>query len=114
MTWELIDNLKELLRDELLKRGINVNLTVTSKGDKITISSSDFQTTPVLYKRLYITTTGVVTKEEVDKGGSSFIRYSLPLRVHAKVETFGGGTNGIELFFIKPVWLEGRNEIYLL
>lgn len=114
MTPELVDNLKELLRDELLKRGINVALTATSSKDKVTISSSDFQTTPVLYKRLYIKTTGVITKEEVDKGGSSFIRYSLPLRVYARVETFNGGTNGIELFFIKPVWLEGRNEIYLI
>lgn len=90
-----INQLAEIIRTELLKRGIIVSVS-GKKGKKgIEFTSSDFQTTPVLFKRISINA-WVTERDQEENWGHEALVF-----VHANYELFEGGSNGIDLFNIK-------------
>lgn len=109
MTQEQIKALTEIVSDELLKRGFIVKLdaSVSSLG-RIKITSDNFQTTPVLYKKLYIEGGGQIKSEVL---GEDDIKYSVCLRFNVRVETFSGGYNGTDLFYLNLSWFNDYDRI---
>lgn len=113
MTDEQINALTEIVGDELLKRGFQVKLTTSVLSDgRIKIVSDNFQTTPVLYKRIYIEAKGKIKSEDKkDSLGRDVVRNEVCLALHARVELFSGGSNGIDLFYLNLVWFNDDDRI---
>jgi len=62
-----LNKVKEVINQELIARGINVDITLEQKDDRLSLSSSNFQTFPVLHKNICIQDFGVGTiKEDFD------------------------------------------------
>lgn len=54
ITETLLQNIADKISDELLKRGFNTPISITEEDGRLWIKSEPFQTTPVLFKSLYI------------------------------------------------------------
>lgn len=114
MTPEQIKVVEEIISDELLKRGFFVNVMVEEdvKNKMLKITSSTFQTVPVLFKKLYIEGWGKIRSEEFEgRRESTVIRHSVYLSFDARVETFSSGCNGIELFGLWLTWFNDDKKI---
>lgn len=82
--------------DELAKRGFHAAISLKqetyrngSQGFKI--QSTDFQTTPVIFKNIQLTAFNANLKQD----GAN---YRVWIAVHVSYEHFGGGSNGCKLF----------------
>lgn len=113
ITDEQLNAITEIVSDELLKRGFQVKLTTNVLPDgRMKIMSNNFQTTPVLYKKIYIEAKGKIKSEDKkDSLGRGIVRHEVCLALHARVELFSGGSNGIDLFYLNLVWLNNDDRI---
>lgn len=117
MTNEQLNSLIETVSDELLKRGFKVKLNIQKilPDGKIKIVSDDFQTTPVLYKRIYIEAAGQIKSEEQKNSlGKDIVRHSISFALYAKVESFSGGSNGINLFPLTLVCFNNDDRVKIV
>ncbi|MBK9936773.1 MAG: hypothetical protein IPP05_22310 [Cytophagaceae bacterium] len=85
--------IEKIIELELIKRGISVSITVKEVTQRLKLTSSSFQTTPVLFKEIKIIDFGsyVTEKGKVIEVGVS---------VSAYYEHFDGGSNVVKLFSI--------------
>ena len=98
---DIYEQIAELIRIELLKRGFIVNVTCTSNSDKsLKIETTTFQTTPVLFKKLWINNSlgSWIKAVENKEKNITYIDFDTTLSVN--YETFGGGFNSTVLFRI--------------
>ena len=92
---EVLEYIISDLQVSLMRLGINAKLSVNTKkdyrgSDYLAIESEEFQTMPVMFKKVYLTGTIAVTDEKED---STIIS----IRLHYNWHSFGGGSNGTEL-----------------
>ena len=94
MRQEIVDAVKE----KLMKLGVEVDVTLdifispNNGNEYIRITSSAFNSTPVIYKHICIKGSGCLT--EVD--GRPDI-YDLRIPIDYRFEYFGGGSNGVTI-----------------
>ena len=92
------EQISEIIRLELLKRGFNVNVNCTEKGKSFKVKSSSFQTIPVLFKDIFIESNSVYIEEKENSNGVKYKEYHIKIGV--RYEHFDGGENGCNLFTI--------------
>lgn len=90
-TQEQRDEIEKIITSELIKRGINVTLFLKEDNEKIRISSSKFQTNPVLYEEISIVDFGSWIKKK-----ENYIE--VIICINAWYKHFNGGNNGCSLF----------------
>lgn len=98
-----IELIKENIQTELLKRGITAQIIKLeeyehnrSRAHYINLRTENFQTTPIIFKRLWVEAFGTAITKRTNEEGKEY--YSVWICVHYSYEHFGGGTNGCELF----------------
>lgn len=103
----------ELIRIELLKRVFVVDVTCTpTKVDKFNVKTTSFQTTPVLFKNVWIESGIACFQENENEKGIKYTDYYVSLSVC--YEYFDGGRNGCKLFAIEFRGFEDWDEIRIL
>ena len=112
-----LDNLKEVIQTELLKRGFHTPITkfevVERRGSKkLGLLTAPFQTTPVIFKELKIEnfSSYITEKSLVREDGKEVFFLEAGLSVYVNWEHFDSGTNGCRLFSISCRFFEGREE----
>jgi hypothetical protein len=114
----LTEKQKELIKtqinNELIKRGINVELNLVEKEkddgrSRIELTSTNFQTYPVLYKELsVISFSTTVSKEKEDDNNIIYCW----IGVSVAVESFNGGSNAVRMFDYKIKFYDNDFSIY--
>lgn len=98
------DILNEAIERVLMQRGVNVKSTLslieskTKKHRGIYCETSSFQTTPVLFKKLYAYGQGQIKTLE---GNNGHLYYKCILNIHYRWEHFSGGSNGQHVFALE-------------
>ena len=100
-----IEKIKELIQDELTKRGFNaciIKLVETENG-RIILETEEFQTVPAIFRKVgicnFATNVSVHPLSEInsmDNSGNTFVNVWIDIVV--SYETFSGGTNCSNLF----------------
>ena len=88
---ETISLIQDRLNIELVKRGFHAPTTIEQKANRIEVSSTPFQTRPVLFEELTIGSfNGGIQDHE------NLYTIDIPIKVFYK--SFSGGTKGVSLF----------------
>ena len=90
---KIINEIAKTIQNGLLRIGITTNVKVDKHNDTLSVTTSDFQTQPVLFKRVYIDGVGKIVSRNPD--AESIFNCSLYLDY--RWESFLGGRNGTEL-----------------
>jgi hypothetical protein len=83
--------IQESLSTELVKRGFHAPITVEQKGSRVEVTSSPFQTIPVLFKELTVGSFNSVVQEHEEL-------YTIDISITVFYKMFDGGNNGVKLF----------------
>jgi hypothetical protein len=107
LSQEVLGNIKGILEEQLLKRGITapiIRIEEVERRDSnsLTFETSTFQTTPVVFKTLKVTNFGswIIAEEE----GFTTVAIS----AHYSYTHFNGGSNLCSLFDFRCKVKEGR------
>ena len=108
-----MNKLKDFIQDELLKRGFTAKISyfgeVSDKnGSKFEFITEEFQTTPVIFKSIFISNfSSSITEEEIERpDGSKITVHKVWISVHVSYKHFGGGSNGCNLFDVAATMYE--------
>lgn len=100
-----IELIKDKIQIELLKRGIHAPIIQLeehegrTKEHRIRLKTSEFTTTPTIFKRLWIEQFNTwITRKTHENVEGPVELYSITIGVNYSYEHFGGGTNGCNLF----------------
>ena len=102
LTEETINVIKDKIQEELLKRGITAPIIkfkeyIDRNGNhKIELKTEDFQTSPVIFKRLWVDIFG--TEVYIPKEEESTDHYNIWIALDYSYEHFGGRRNECTLF----------------
>jgi hypothetical protein len=116
-----IQSLKNVVQDELTKRGFHVKIDLKEEEKKsgeygVTLTSEDFQTTPVLFKKLNIQDFGSSVREIPHKeeygGDKEDLIIKVWISVNIRLKTFDGGWNFTSLFNFQGVCFGEDDRIY--
>ena len=104
LTNEMQQTIMDAVHDNLLRLGINVDVKLSSKiiydgREMISVETSAFNTTPVIYKAIKVKGYGFI--EESERKDGTFL---LPLALCYDFTYFNGANNGVDIgemsFFI--------------
>ena len=98
-TEQMRNDIISAAKNSFLKLGINAEVTIEFKEDRslrVKLTTSKFNTTPVLYKSIYVYGNAELTPVDGHDG-----IYDLFFFVDYMFETFSGGTNGTYLGKLK-------------
>lgn len=94
------EQIAELIRIELLKRGFIVDVTcIPTRDNHMRVKTTSFQTTPVLFKEVWIESSNAFFSENQKENGYKYTDYYVSLSVCYK--HFDDGRNGCNLFTIE-------------
>lgn len=109
----VFEQISEIIRVELLKRGFIVDVTCTqTKENSFKVKTSSFQTTPVLFKEVWIESWNVFIEDKENDKGVKYTDYNIS--IHVCYEHFDGGRNGCSLFSIILRSFENWNRVRIL
>lgn len=97
-TEEMRNDIKSAVKDCLLKLGVDVDVNISAETyshrseEFIVVETSEFNTTPVIYKSICVKGSG--TLHEVEEQEGVYDLY-IPLDYHFKY--FDGGSNGVSI-----------------
>lgn len=95
----IYEQIAELIRIELLKRGFIVDVICTpTKDNSFKVKTTSFQTTPVLFKNVWIEDWSVSCEEKTNDKGDKYFEYYVSL--YAFYERFDEGKNGCPVLYI--------------
>ena len=109
--------LQEKIQTELLKRGFlapitNFQETVARSSRYLEFITEPFQTVPVLFQKIFISTFSSNLREEfVENENGKFRVLKFWMTVSARYENFGGGTNGSQIFEISGKFYGDQNNL---
>lgn len=109
---DIYEQIAELIRIELLKRGFIVDVTCTPTKDSFNVKTSSFQTVPVILKEIWIETWSVYIEEKENDKGDKYVDYHISLSVF--YEHFNGGRNSTHLFNIYLRKFESWREVRII
>lgn len=110
---ETYKQISEIIRIELLKRGFIVDVTCTPTKDNLfKVKTSSFQTTPVLFKDVWIESSFAYFDKKESEKGVKYTEYYISLNVC--YEHFDGGRNGCNLFSITLRSFENWSRVSIL
>lgn len=110
---EQLDQVKDFISVELLKRGYTANIiSFKEKDGGIIFHTESFQTTPVLFKNLYISnfSTGINKDPRLSEEYEVEV-FSLWIQVSVRYENFTGGTNGTNLFDVRGSFVKNARRV---
>lgn len=106
----ILEQVEEIVGLELMKRGFFVNCTCKYQDDgRISLKSSEFQTTPVLFKRVWVANNFGSYVQDIELNGNTCTEYSMTISVN--YETFERGFNAIKLFNITLRLINGEIRV---
>lgn len=109
---KVLEQISEIIRVELLKRGFIVDVTCKPTKDyEFKVTTTEFQTTPVLFDRIWIESWYAMYKEKECNNGK-YIDYSVTLS--AIYERFNGGQNAVFLFGLVLRKFENLDEVSVI
>jgi hypothetical protein len=113
------DQLESFIQTELLKRGFQAPIEeLREKHNRsqigIEFHTPDFQTTPVLFRKLHITSgnSSIRATERTTSDGT--VIYNLWVSVNVRYMVFDGGSNGTKLFDVNGEFAIGHDGIHNL
>lgn len=110
---KLLRQISEIIRIELLKRGFTVDVICTpTKDNSFKVKTSSFQTTPVLFKDVWIESWNVFVEEKENDKGIKYTDYCVSLNVC--YYHFDDGRNGCNLFSMTLRSIENYDRISIL
>jgi hypothetical protein len=110
---KVYSQIADIIQTELLKRGFVVNVSCTPTPDNsLKVITDEFQTTPVIFKKVWIESFGVKVEEHENSKGIKYTDYHISLDVF--YEHFGGGKNGCNLFSISLRKFEDWDEVKII
>ena len=110
---EILEQIAELIRIELLKRGFVVDVTCTpTKDDRFKVKTSTFQTTPVLFKEVWIENWSVFVVDRENDKGAKYTDYTVSMSVF--YEVFNGGHNSTRLFTLNFRKFQDWEEVRII
>lgn len=110
---KILEQIREIIRIELLKRGFIVDVTCTpTKDNSFKVKTTSFQTTPVLFKEVWIESWNVFVEEKENDKGVKYTDYNISIQVC--YEHFDSGRNGCNLFSIALRSFENWNRVSIL
>lgn len=93
---ETLQQIAELIRIELLKRNFIVDVTCElTKDNKLKVKTSSFQTTPVLFKKVWIESSNTCFTENENDKGIKYTDFYVSLSVY--YNHFDDGCNECDL-----------------
>lgn len=100
-TEEMRQDIIDAVKNGLLKLGINAQVTLSAKTlrdgrEYISVETSEFNTTPVIYKSIHIYGGGSIT----DVDGNPQV-YDMYVSLKYGFNYFSGGTNGVDIGTIR-------------
>lgn len=102
LTEKTLITIKNEIQTELLKRGITAQIVefkeyIRNNMHRIELKTEPFQTSPIMFKKLWIEnfSNGVYIEKDKETG---YEYYHLWISVHYSYEHFNGGFNGCKLF----------------
>lgn len=105
-TKEMLDVIEEATMTSLAKLGIHVsgvvlNIGKSRNGELYTrLKTSEFQTTPVIYKSVRVDGYGSLSDVENEKYKADSV-YELNIRLSYRFDYFNGGENGVDIGVLK-------------
>lgn len=120
LTENQLNSIKDILKDELTKRGFHVEINLveaeTRDKNKLRLSSSKFQTTPVLFKELSLTDFGTEVSirqhKDIFGGDKENEVISIWLSVNVAYTHFDLGSNTSKLFDFTCVMFESNDRCF--
>lgn len=110
---DVFEQIAELIRIELLKRGFIVDVTCKSINDGVfKVKTTEFQTTPVLFSKVWLESTIARYSELESDKGVKYTDYYISLDVY--YEHFDGGRNGCSLFKIRFRKFDGWDRVRII
>lgn len=110
-TEELRNEIAETIKTQLLKKGIDVDITIKVRKDKngniecISAVSSTFQTTPVIYKEIKVSGSAKFVAVDGHEGV-----FDLDFYLDYRFEYFSKAYNGVKLGVIRLRYFEKDNS----
>lgn len=86
---EMLDSIKDAAKTSLLKLGVKVDFNVEIVDGHVEILSSEFNTTPVIYRAIRVGGCGLLIDD------------TLNISLDYLFDYFNGGTNGVRLGYLK-------------
>lgn len=112
---KVLEQIKSIVKTELLKRGFNVEVCIEQdKNGRINIETSDFQTQPVLFKNIWIRNGFMSNLEEKHNELTDTKFYEYKTKITAYYECFGGGFNANDLFAMTFRWFNENEVVHLI
>lgn len=101
-----LELMKDAIQIELLKRGIHAPIILIEeyvgnhdKNSHIRLKTSEFTTTPTLFKKIWVEDFGSGLEEEtVIVSDGELTKINVYVNIHYSYEHFGGGRNGCSIF----------------
>ena len=120
-TKEMLDVIKEATTTSLAKLGIHIHGVVLNIGKSrsgelfVQLHTSEFQTTPVIYKSVRVDGYGSLSDSE-DKIYTADNVYNLNISLSYRFDYFNGGENGVDIGVLKFKVLEynSRRALHFL
>lgn len=114
-TEEMCNEIIDIIKTQLLKKGINVDVALKVRKGKngdiecISAVSSTFQTTPVIYKEIKVTGSAKFVAVEGHEGV-----FDLDFYLDYRFEYFSKAYNGVKLGVIRLRYFENNNSFMLV
>ena len=120
LTENQLNSIKEVLKDELTKRGFHVEINLveeeTRSENKLRLTSSKFQTTPVLFKELSLidfgTKVSIKKHKDIFGGDKENEVISVWLCVNVAYSNFDLGSNTSKIFNFTCVMFDGNDRCF--
>lgn len=117
LNWEHLEQIKNHLQTELLKRGFNakidrINEKVARNGiehNYVEFETEPFQTIPIIFKKVWITNFSSWIRDH--KTNKNY--WVITIQVHIRYEHFTGGHNGTNLFTFKCMASKDEDYVYI-
>lgn len=106
LTQQQLDKIHDFIQMEMLKRGYSAKIISFKEVEgklesRIEFQTEDFQTAPVMFKRLYISNFSSSIQKHVEFSEEYNIDcYQVWIQVSVRYENFSGGSNGTNLFSV--------------
>ena len=115
LTEKSLEEIKNKIDMELLKRGFpklsEIKERENGNGHGLEFHSEPFQTTPVIFKEIWVESFSTNLSEAVDiYKEEEFKVINIWAQVNARYELFDGGSNGCDLFTIRAKTLAQQDS----
>lgn len=112
---KVLEQIREIVSNELLKRGFNVNVFVNQdESGRINIETTEFQTTPVIFKSLTINNKMFSNISIQEEDFPKVPHYDFSTELNVVCNRFDGGSVSPSLITMVFRWFKNENKVHLI